>query len=543
MRAPGIAAAATLVTLGALAAPALVHGAWLGNGTADVWGHAWGYAWTARALAAGGWPLVAPLDGGQRWWLVDPPIALAAAPLAAAFGPRFAWTAVQLALPAVVAASFADALGRWRGGDPLGRAAFGWALGVSPFVRGLIASGVPEGHAVLALPWLVAVATTGASPWLVGLAAAAIAASGPYAPVAGVCVAAALLGLRVPLGRGVVAAALGGVLGAAIQLAGLAWTAHPALGGGGGGGLNPGSTWAWAARGGADLANFVAPRLLLPAPEPATLHRHVAWLGLIGLGAAAAAARRDRGARGLLAFAAVAAVLALGDRLRVVGFDTGVPLPAALVPGLGANAYRLAGLAVVAVLAAAWSGADRRAVTLAALISVEGLVFAPVEVGVAGAADPRSAADTFLAANPGAVVDLPIDREGRLPKGPCPQRGLAHQAAHGQPIASALYRPPAILEIGPIHAMDEAVARAARGDRTWARPRNPLPTGELAPGAPFPATTGDRAALVALGYRWVSLDAACVPPAARGSIRATLDRWLGPAVLTVGEGGVWSLGG
>jgi hypothetical protein len=541
VKAAAAAALATLLTLLGLAAPTLRDGAWIGNGTADLWGHAWGYAWTARSVATGAWPWLAPLDGGQPWWLVDPPLAIAAAPVAAAFGPRVAWNTVQLVLPALVAASYADALRRWRGGDPVGQAAFGWALAVSPFARGLFASGVPEGFAVLGLPWLTAAAGGGVAAGVVAVVAAAIALSGPYAAVAGLAIGVALVVARVPLQRGHVAAAVGGASGAALQVGGLLATAHPALGGGGGGALNPGSTWAWAARGGADLANFVAPRLLLPPPEASTLHRHVVYLGVIALAAAILGARRDPAARGLLVLGAVAAVLSLGDRLGILGLDTGLPLPAALLPGLGANAYRLAGLTVAAVLAAAWRGADRRAALVAVGITLEGLWAAPVERLLPGAADPISASDGFLAANPGAVVDLPVDREGRLPKGPCPQRALVHQAAHGQPIASALYRAPRVLSVAPIRAIDEAIARAGRADRVWARPRNPVPTGATVAGAPFSATAAERAALKADGYRWLTLDAVCVPPAVRGAVVRTLEGWLGPPVLRDGEGGVWAL--
>lgn len=539
MRAPVTAALATLAALAVLSASALARGDWLGGGTADVWGHAWGYAWTARALGAGGWPLVAPLDGGQRWWLVDPPVALAAAPVAAVFGPKAAWNLVQLALPALVAASFADALGRWRGGDPGGRAAFGVALGLSPFARGAVASGVPEAHAVLFLPWLAAAAATGASPWVVALAALALATSGPYAPVGGVVVAVAWLVARRPIGGSGVAAAIGGGAGAAIQLAGLAWAGHPALAGGGGGVANPGATWAWAARGGADVANYLVPRLLLPPPDGQTLHRHAAWVGLTAVGLAAA--RGDRAARGLLAVGGAALVLSLGAHLRGLGVDTGIPLPAALVPGLGANAYRLAGLAAACALAAAWAAAGARARPWAVVIVLEGLLLAPIEATVPGAPDPTGPIDAWLAAHPGAVVDLPLDREGRLPKGPCPQVGFAHQAAHGQPIASALYRAPAALSVPPIASIDEAIARAARADRAWARPENPPRVGESRPGAPFAANRSDRDRLRGLGYVWLTFDARCVPPEARGSARATLDRWLGAPVATFGDTAVWAL--
>ncbi len=68
----------------------------LGAGTADLWGHALGYGQVARQVARGLAPgLDLPLrwPEGQRWWIIDLPVAVAVAPLTAGLGPMAATNA------------------------------------------------------------------------------------------------------------------------------------------------------------------------------------------------------------------------------------------------------------------------------------------------------------------------------------------------------------------------------------------------------------------------------------------------------------------
>jgi hypothetical protein len=111
--------------------------------------------------------------------------------------------------------------------------------------------------------------------------------------------------------------------------------------------------------GGTDLAGWVVPnaRLVAFAPGGHDYARGLGYLGvpLVGIVLAFAVQRRgDRTGRvALLAFA-VAAVAALGPKLSVAGWATGVPLPWRLVDGLPALRYAIPGrLSMFIFLAAA----------------------------------------------------------------------------------------------------------------------------------------------------------------------------------------------
>lgn len=168
---------------------------------------------------------------------------------------------------------------------------------------------------------------------------------------------------------------------------------------------------------------------------------------LVGLGALGALWYGRRHWR-LLVVAGVAWLLAVGPRLFVLGHDTGIPMPYALlqaVPLLETarrpNLFGVVTIAVAAVFAAlAVAGLRERlprrryALALGALAAVALVELWP-PARVANALD-RPEVFTRIAAEPGVVVDLPIE-------GDTNSRTLINQMAHGQPILRGyVARPP-----------------------------------------------------------------------------------------------------
>lgn len=510
--------AGTLWLIPAVAAQ--VSGRYLGNGTADVWGHAAGYAWVAAALARGRSPSSPPIDfpAGQAWSVVDLPVAAALAPVTAVLGPSGAW---NLGIPLGIGVGAAGAAA-WasRRTDPASAVVAGLLWAVAPFVRGVVASGVPEALVLGLVPWMLLAMDE--RPRLAWLPALLLAWIGPYSALDAAIVVAAWSAWH----RRVPVAALAGLGAGGALLAASAW-GHPSFAAETDGPVNPGAMWAWASRGGADLANWVVPSLLLPSPEPTVLHRHVAWLGFAtGIAAVVLAIRRPE-LRWLLVAAAVALALTLGPSLRIGGVRTPVPMPGALLgPLVGQNPWRHAGL--VALILPMVFATDRRWL---AVLLVEGLL-APAPLVPPTVADPVGPIERILAGGEGGVLDLPLDREGRLPKGPQPQRAFVLGAAHGRPIASALYVVPSATRHPAVLALDDAYQRALAADPGWRRPRAPdlppAPSSGSFPAFVIPGGPASRAELIADGFRDVTLAVDAVPPSARPAFERALTDWLGP---------------
>jgi hypothetical protein len=168
---------------------------------------------------------------------------------------------------------------------------------------------------------------------------------------------------------------------------------------------------------------------------------------LLGL-AAVGAWHHGRAHWRLLALAAVGWLLALGPELRLLGFDTGLPMPYALLQrlpmlenGRRPNLFAISCILVAAIFAAqglrqliAQAG-RRRGLLLAALAILAVIeLWPPPRQPVAMGADPLYAA---IAARPGPVIDLPVG-------GDIEARTLLNQIAHGQPILRGyISRPPA----------------------------------------------------------------------------------------------------
>ncbi len=149
----------------------------LGHPSGDMPDHLWGTWWFARELLTGHLPLRTTLthlpDGGALWH-PDPLGALLATPLQA-FGPVRAWNALLL-LQTFAAGLVAWFMGREVSGSALGGLASAVAVSASPYLLGLMHSGLSEYTGLFAptlFLWTLIRAWRGRSPaWLPGLALA-----------------------------------------------------------------------------------------------------------------------------------------------------------------------------------------------------------------------------------------------------------------------------------------------------------------------------------------------------------------------------------
>ncbi|HJN72565.1 MAG TPA: hypothetical protein QGF58_01410 [Myxococcota bacterium] len=146
----------------------------LGHPTGDMPDHLWGTWWVARSLASGDLPLttaITHLPEGGALWHPDPLGALIAAPFSF-LGPHRAWN-LLVTLQVVLAGVAAYGMGRDISGDPVGGVAAGIIVAASPYVLGLVHSGLSE-YLGLLLPvcflWTLVRSLDGRSPaWLPGL--------------------------------------------------------------------------------------------------------------------------------------------------------------------------------------------------------------------------------------------------------------------------------------------------------------------------------------------------------------------------------------
>ena len=416
-----------------------------GHPQGDTYEHLHGYAWVARRLAAGSLPWDAVdfgLPEGGVLWFPDLLGALLMLPLTLTVGAPLAYTAgvvVQVWLGLLGGYALGVRFGGTRSTGALSAVVFG----ASPFVLGLLHSGVSEYLHVGMFPllWLAAErAFERGGRWIVaaGLAWAWLGWANVYYALfaAFVPVVAWLAGPPVPWGlalrRTLAAAALAAVLLTPVALTIAASLAAP------GALLREDSApgWSWVFLPANDLAGFVLPgdQLFPDFRDGGNFGiRHVSYLGAIAVLCAASVWRRWW--KPLL----FVGVLALGPTLhwrgqpvRVAGRF--VPLPAALLwlPGSPFNAvhhpYRLTVLPML-VLAAAAADALRRRPRLAlgagAAVLIESFVVSP------GAGPTPLAPLSGVAEFPekGGVLDLPPDFRSDN------RRWMGLQAVHGRPIA------------------------------------------------------------------------------------------------------------
>jgi hypothetical protein len=524
----------------------LTGGQLLGGGTADVWGHLWGYAWVADSLLAGRLPLAgAPVSfpRPQVWWVIDLPVAVLLVPLTRV-APGLAWNAALL-LPLGLGGACTSAWLQRRGVAALPSVLAALVVALSPFARGALVSGLPEALVVLLAPALLLLlepGLRGSGRALVGasILAPLLVLDGAYGALIGGIVGAFALveawrEARDP--RALLRAlpvALSALLAVALTRWALRLSEHPALiSGPSRGDLREAPAWIHRALGGADLASFFVPAQLLPSLEPVTAHRHVVYVGAVLVVGAAVAALRHRAARGPALLALLIFVLALGPELRIWGQLIGLPLPGLALWELGAtNAYRLAGLVPLFLVAAMGQGTRSRALSpLLGVALIEGLLAAPIPARLPSLPSPADEVTEWLSEQPtGGVLDLPFDHEGQDNRGAHPQRTFGLQAFHGQPIASGLYRTAAAVRLHKrLAQFDSAVhlrfedpaevsALSRRAGVRWRRIGGP--------------PEGDQALLLEAllwreGFRYLLLDLEQIEPDQREEARAWARGWLG----------------
>lgn len=552
---------APLLALVSTGQPAVVTGRWLiSSGTADTWGHTWGYAWAMRSLRHGTFPFSkAPVawPEGQPWWIIDLPVALGLAPITALAGPSVTYNLAML-LHIGLGAWGCTALLQARGA-PAGLAAGAGVLAcLSPFVRGALASGVPEALSVLLVPLLMHWLDRGLAGERRALAQAAVLApllvlDGAYGALTGALGGAAVLvgqlhqaerRSAVTLRSLVVAlpaALAAGGLRVALQL-----TEHPVVERAARRMTDIGPHWALQPLGGADLSSLVLPAAALPLTRPDTGHRHIVYVGLV-LTAATLWSLRHRASRPLALLAVAAAVLCLGPVFHIYGSSTSLALPGAVLFEAGAtNLYRLAGLVPVAGLGAlvlALPGRPRLAAALLVLVGLEWATGAPLPLKTQTVRNPAGPVERWLRGQErrGGVVDLPFDREGTAARGPAPQRTFHLQAHHGRPIASGLYRTAPLHTAHPaLGALDRSLAA---GWKLMAAPGGTARrTTPALPEAPQ-GQTGEAllSSLAQARMRFLTLDLGQVVPEQRDAARAWLEAWLGPPEVEHGPRLGWAL--
>lgn len=541
--------------------PGIGTGAWLiGGGTADTWGHTWGYAWTVRALRLGELPFLrAPVawPEPQRWWIIDLPVALLLAPVSALSSAALAYNLAFLLHLGLGAFGLARLLGHW--GVPARVAALAGVLAaLSPFSRGALVSGVPEALSVLLVPLLMLWLDRGLSGERRALLGAALLApvlvlDGVYGALSGGLAGALVWGSRLwraPARGPVLARGLAVALPAALATVGLraalAFMDHPVLAQADGRLVDIGPHWTLQPLGGADLASLFVPARLLPVHPGPTAHRHIVYVGaLLPLLVLGALARRR--SRGLAALAITAATLCLGPVLYVWGQRMDLGLPGMALWAAGAtNLYRLAGLAPVAGLGAAalWLRDRPRWAALALLlVGLEWTAGTPLRLRLPTTENPVGPVEQWLRdqPGPGAVLDLPFDREGSAARGPHPQRTFHLQSHHRRPVASGLYTE------APMKTAHPAIGAVDRALRAGWRLAEVPAGGTLRDAPPLPPAPRDQArsdllaTLAQARFRYLSLDLALVVPSQRAAARAWAEDWLGPPAVEADQRLAWAL--
>ena len=544
------------------ATPGIVWGeALFGAGTADTWGHAWGYGWTADALASGHLPFFdAPVDhpGDQRWWVIDLPVAIVLAPFTALFGSGVSYN-LAILLHVSVGAGALAALCRRRGAEPAVAVVVAVLAALSPFVRGVVTSGIPEALGVLVAPllvfWLDDALRTGHWRALVGATATAVilVLDGVYGALAGALAAAgatvvALIQsparLRV-LARAALVAGPAGLAMVGLRTA-LRISQHPALYDSKARTVLMGDAWILQPLGGSDLVAWVLPSGLLPLVVPNSAHRHIVYVGFLLPVLMVWAAWKHVPSRRPAAIAVIGGVLALGPAL----FVWGEPLTEAILPGTllwvagATNLYRLAGLVpVMGLLAVGLALSTRCSVRVAVLallaVGLEWSVGTPLPLRLAATPDPAGPVEDWLRDHPrgGAVLDLPFDREGTKARGAHPQRTFYLASVHGRPIASGLYQQ------ATMETRQPGLGAFSRSVRVgWQKQRSPAgqtPRKRTVPVPPPPRgalATDISSVLVREGFDFLTLDLALLVEDQQAGARAWATEWLGPPEVTSTDG-------
>ena len=512
-----------------------------GVGTSDIWGHAWAYQ--RMADDPGLWSAASAWPQGQSWWVIDAPVALLLIPVTLLASAAVAYNVAFLLHVGVGAAVLAAWL---HGRVPPAVAVFSGVLVTwSPFVRGAFVSGLPEALGVLLVPafaWALweGVRGSGKALALSGVLGALVVLDGAYGAlwvaIAGpVVVLSAGVSWR-HLARGL-AAAVPAVGAVALVDAALNLTEHPAF---------VAQHDVDAVRlVGTDLVDFVVASDVVHASG----HRHVVTVGVVAVALALGAAWRRRSAWPLLVVAALAAVLGLGQALQVAGVETGLPLPGALLSGTGAaNLYRVAGLVPVALVGVVALASGRRIAWAAGLVAIalEWTLACGLPIQTPTIDNPAGPVERWLAEapDPGAVLDLPFDREGTSNPGATAQRTFFLSTVHGRSIASGLYTP-APLERGP-GPFRRVTGFVKRGWSDLRPPPGDVVPLELGSAPRLPDLTerdiaGIEDALQRQGFQYVWLDLELVAPSGRDELDAWVTAWLGPPHVEDGLRRAWRL--
>ncbi len=532
-----------------------------GAGTADTWGHAWGYGWAADSLAQLQFPFFdAPVDhpGNQRWWIIDLPIALGLVPLTWLAGAGYTYNIAML-LHVGLGGGATAALLRARGVGEALSVAVGVLVVHAPFVNGVFISGVPEALGLLVAPLLVLWVDRGLQTgrWRPLLGAALVSVvlvlDGVYGAIAGawaaaVATSAAVLGAQQ---RWKVAARAGLVAGPAmLAMVGLRTalrvSEHPALYDAKTRTVLMGDAWILQPLGGADLSAWMLPIWTLPEMIPRTAHRHIVYVGAILPILMVWSAWRNGASRRPIAVAVVGGLLALGPALFFFGEAyTSAILPGTLLWVVGAtNLYRLAGLVPVFGLvgvALALSAQNRPRLAWGALaaVALEWAVGSPVSWKLPTVPDPAGAVEAWLAdqAQPGAVLDLPFDREGSRSRGAYPQRTFYLSTVHGRRVASGLYKPATMETRHPALGAFHRNVRLA-----WQHKLVPLGEDDSGKDIRLPPPPREHLAddlsrmLLRERFAFVTLDLELVVENQREGARQWASQWLGPPAVESADG-------
>ena len=433
--APLLAAGLTAAALAVLGWPALWQPGTqvLGGGQGDFPSIAWGLWQVAASLPA--LPTRFPdlyYPQGATLLVADLPGAILLSPVTALLGPIAAFNVLQAAHPILAAAAGALLCEeRW------GAVVCGVSLGLSQVLLSSLHNGNPDVTPIFWVPLAALASSRIGRGWrwavLAGLAVGLSAWFNPYVGAMAGIAALVMAPWRSPwsLLAGSIALAVAGLYAAAVQGtldASAAMIAKPAL------------DVTRPSPGAADLAGWLWPAGRTQ-PDGWSVH---AWFPGATVLVLAAAGWRAGGRWWLLV--AAGTLLSLGPILQLQpGVAAGtagtlIALPGRWVqqlPGFSSLhiQYRLAALAVVGLGGLAAAGTARlparwRWVAAAAVVAELSLWGAPLVQ--AGPAPPDTACRLLAPLPPGAVLDLPGERE---------ERRMLAQTCHGRPIAEGLNQP------------------------------------------------------------------------------------------------------
>ena len=430
----GLFAVCTLTVL------VLTSGLWtegeqlLGWRGGEVYGHAWVQWWHGEALW--GWPEgTERVLGASRWPVVDPLSTAIASATGQVFGYSVGWNV--LIVLGVISGFFGGAfLADRAGGSPL---IGGLGVALSPVFLGSVSSGLTEdlglGLVAFALAFLIYPREERDRRWG-GLLLGLTAWTGLYLTFFAALIA-SMLGLRALWRREEMREwILAGMIAILVALPALGLFGGRILGDGhrfGEAQLPPFEPlWRVNPVRVVDLASFVDPRPLA-VPEDAVVRLHPMYLGWVLIGCAACAR-----SKGWWLLFGVCGLYACGPEFRVMGEATGLFNPAH--HGLNAlpffdrinHAGRVMIIGHLALIVLASRGAGRigNSRAIAALLSIELLMFGPGLVPLPTTAAGISEVFSELGDEDGRVLVLPLSGPGLHP-----QQALYEQRAHARDLA------------------------------------------------------------------------------------------------------------